>query len=63
MENLGTYWVWSLSLFVYCIPTVVAFVRQHHNRAAIRTLNLLLGWTIIGWIGALVWVLTNPPQA
>jgi Superinfection immunity protein len=31
--------------------------------AAICALNLLLGWTVIGWIAALVWALTNPPRA
>jgi hypothetical protein len=32
--------------------------RRHHNRSAIIALNLLLGWTILGWITALVWSLT-----
>jgi len=43
---------------VYFFPTVVAFSRRHRNRAAILTLNLLLGWTMLGWIGALVWSMT-----
>lgn len=51
-----------LSLFLYLIPTVVAFHRQHHNRQAIGALNLLLGWTVIGWIAALIWALTRPPN-
>jgi hypothetical protein len=40
--------------------SVVAFVRHHHNQWAIFALNLLLGWTLLGWIGALVWSLTRP---
>ena len=63
METFGIYAGWGLSLVIYGIPTFVAFVREHHNRAAILALNLLLGWTIIGWIGALVWSLTNPPKS
>jgi len=47
----------------YFAPSIVAFVRHHHNRWAIFALNLLLGWTGLGWIGALVWSLTRPtPQ-
>ena len=43
----------------YFIPSVIAFVRKHHNSAAILILNILLGWTIIGWIVCLVWSLTS----
>ena len=47
----------------YFAPSIVAFVRHHHNQWAIFALNLLLGWTGLGWIGALVWSLTRPsPQ-
>lgn len=50
-------------LLLYFVPSVVAFVRGHHNKWAIFALNLLLGWTFLGWIGALVWSFTRPsPQ-
>lgn len=41
---------------VYFVPTLVAGTR-HRNQAAILALNLLLGWTIVGWVAALVWAL------
>lgn len=44
----------------YWLPSMIA--EKHHNRRAIEVLNLLLGWTIIGWIVALVWSLTNSPK-
>jgi ABC-type transport system involved in cytochrome c biogenesis permease component len=47
-------------LLFYFVPAVVAFVRGHHNKWAIFALNLLLGWTVLGWIGALVWSFTRP---
>ena len=34
-------------LLLYFIPSVVAFVRHHHNQWAIFALNLLLGWTVL----------------
>jgi hypothetical protein len=45
---------------IYFIPALVAWVRQHYNAPAIIILNLLLGWTGLGWAVALVWAATNP---
>ncbi len=42
----------------YFLPTIVAWWRGHHNMLAIFVLNLLLGWSGIGWIAALVWAVT-----
>lgn len=42
----------------YCLPGWIAVSRKHHNSIAIALLNLLLGWTIIGWIAALIWSVT-----
>ena len=49
-----------ISGFFYLTPSLIAWYRAHHNRAAIMAFNLLLGWTLIGWVGALVWALTRP---
>jgi Superinfection immunity protein len=47
-----------LALFAYFLPTVIAEARGHQNTGMIFLTNLLLGWTILGWIGALVWAAT-----
>lgn len=47
---------------LYFIPSVVAAFRDHPNGAAITVLNLLAGWTFIGWIAALVWSFTAKPS-
>jgi len=44
---------------LYFIPTFIAFIRKKPNTGVIFALNLLLGWTLIGWIGALVWASLN----
>jgi uncharacterized membrane protein YhaH (DUF805 family) len=46
----------------YFFPALLAAIRRHHNQNAIAMLNLLLGWTVIGWVVALVWACTNPYQ-
>lgn len=47
----------------YLLPTIVAFMRNHHNAFPIFLVNLLLGLTGVFWIVALVWAFTNPPPA
>lgn len=42
----------------YFLPTLIALLRGHHNGFAIFLTNLLLGWTLIGWIVALIWSTT-----
>lgn len=54
-----------LFLLLYLAPTVIAYGRSVRNTAGLAVLNLLLGWTILGWIAALIWALsgdTNPAQ-
>ena len=49
----------SVFAVVYLIPTFVATLRYHRNSKAICALNVGLGLTVLGWIGALVWALTD----
>ena len=49
----------SAMVAVYFIPTLVAYKRGHKNSTAIKWLNILLGWTFIGWVISLVWALTK----
>jgi hypothetical protein len=44
---------------VYFIPAIIAGYRHKKQAAAILVLNFLLGWTILGWVGSLVWACMN----
>ena len=48
-----------IGLMYFC-PTIIAAARGHHSKGGIIALNILLGWTILGWIIALIWSFTNP---
>jgi hypothetical protein len=48
-----------VSLALYLLPTFIAISRGHQNLAAIVALNLLTGWSFIGWVAALVWAFTE----
>jgi Superinfection immunity protein len=47
-----------IGLLFYFLPAFIAIMRGHQNAAAICVLNLLLGWTFLGWTVALVWSFT-----
>jgi hypothetical protein len=52
-----------LSLLIYFLPTVIALTRGHLSALAIFFLNLFLGWTVIGWVVALIWSCTGNTRA
>lgn len=45
-------------LALYLIPSIIACYRRHNNAVPIILLNAVLGWTLIGWLGALIWATT-----
>ncbi len=52
----------------YLSPAIMAYGRHHQNELAILLLNVFVGWTVLGWITALVWAATpvrraEPPPA
>lgn len=47
-------------LLIYFLPSLLA--RKKRNAVAIFALNLLLGWTFVGWVAALVWALVREKE-
>ena len=44
---------------LYILPGLVASMREHRQMLAIWMLNILLGWTLLGWVAAMVWACTT----
>ena len=44
---------------IYLLPSLIAVLRRHRSRGGIVALNVVAGWTVIGWLGSLVWCLTG----
>jgi hypothetical protein len=42
-------------LVIYLLPSIVAASRDSNRKGQIFVTNLLLGWTVLGWIIALIW--------
>ena len=49
--------LFCLGLLVYFAPFIVARSRAVNNVPQIFVLNLFLGWTLLGWVLALIWAL------
>ena len=52
----------AVGVAVYFVPSLVAFYTKKRNRRAILVVNLLLGWTFLGWVGSLVWAIVAPRE-
>ncbi len=49
-------------VLMYWLPTIIGIVRKSPSVMGIAALNFFLGWTVIGWIMALVWSLAATSQ-
>lgn len=52
---LGAIVIFFVLAALYFLPSINARSRKHPNLGSIFLLNLLLGWTLIGWVVAIVW--------
>ncbi|HEY2473254.1 MAG TPA: superinfection immunity protein [Candidatus Cybelea sp.] len=55
----------TIGTLIYFLPTILAVVAHKRNAATIAIVNILLGWSFIGWVVALVMAIvreTEPVQ-
>lgn len=46
-----------IPLIIYFIPSIIG--RKQRNFTSILLLNIFLGWTLIGWVVALIWAVSK----
>lgn len=56
LSSIGTL---GFIIGLYFLPLIVAMARSHRQVIAIGVLNGLAGWTIAGWVAALVWAFVS----
>lgn len=49
-----------VAMLFYLFPTILAFAREVVHLRRIFLVNLLLAWTVVGWISVLIWSLLAP---
>ena len=53
--------IYAVVIGLYFVPTFIAKSRGVKNLSQIFQVNLLLGWSLIGWLLALYWALKPIP--
>ena len=61
MPGIAALFVLLVGIFLYFLPTVVAFHRHTGSRYSVAVLNTCLGWTLIGWVIALAMAVSGAP--
>lgn len=50
------------ALAIYFLPAIIADHRKRHDILTLALFNACMGWTVVGWLLALVWAhVPNPP--
>jgi hypothetical protein len=40
---------------LYFIPSIIGYKRQIENTSLLLLANILIGWTMVGWLACLLW--------
>ena len=62
MTTIGDMVLLLVLCVVYFVPTIVAMARNCAKKVGIIVLNVFLGWTLIGWVLALVWAVSDSEE-
>jgi len=57
MTGLVIFLVIAIGLPLYFLPSIIAFRRDHVYKGAITVINLVFGFTGLGWAGSMIWAL------
>lgn len=54
-DTFGKVFLLVSALILYFVPTYIAIRKNHKYKAQITIINVFLGFSLIGWVGALIW--------
>jgi len=49
----------GFSTMIYMLPSIIAYKRNHLNIACVVLVNIFFGWTLLGWLIALIWATSS----
>ena len=58
LNEFGKFISWTFLIVapaLYLLPTYEAWNKKHTNLTAIALVNIFLGWSLLGWVIAIVW--------
>lgn len=59
---LGAICMVGAGITIYFIPEFIAYDRDARNYTAIGWINFFFGWTLLGWVGCLIWALLDKTE-
>ncbi len=65
LEFAETFMQWDMALYLllglslYLLPTIIAYKKRHPSKRTIFIIDLVFGWSVIGWVLALVMCLSS----
>jgi FtsH-binding integral membrane protein len=60
---LAAFLAFTVFICLYLLPTFIAYRKDKKDKLAILLINIFLGSTLVGWVIALVWALTEDKQS
>ena len=51
-----------IAVATYLLPSIIGWARGHRNERALVAFNVFTGWTVVGWVVALVCSVYNEPS-
>jgi hypothetical protein len=58
----GGLFLLGLILAFYFLPAIIAAKRETKHEGMIFLINIVFGWTVLGWIAALIWAIVETPE-
>ncbi len=49
----------ALGVLLYLLPAYIAYKNDNPNKNIILVVNILLGWTTVGWVACLIWAIID----
>lgn len=50
MNSIISLVLWIGLIWLYMVPSTVAYKREHPWKEPILVVNIFLGWTVVGWV-------------
>jgi hypothetical protein len=61
-EEITVFVILLVLACLYLMPTFICFGRRTENQFLIFFVNVCLGWTLLGWVGCIIWASLHPKQ-
>ena len=62
VKIIGALLLLAIGLCFYFLPGFIVYFKRHRYQNIIILINFFLGWTLIGWVGCLVWAIWPKPK-